>query len=596
MNLFSTLSSKPTTLLAIGIILVIISILGLIGTLIALVLYKKTLEYTFESSKFLTYIDSSPLIKKIIIFYRIYAQNKDNRNLESTFLILLRNYYNIFVERFVELATETAKMFNENNYRPKPTFKNYIKAKRIFNDTFSLLTDNIETINNIETILEMQKVARDWYINVVEETNNVVSMIKAKNDTKNDVWSPNVLNSTYLNNLKLLIDSASIDIKKAKYNQAISGLKEAYEIVAKLIAIIDHTEKITYLVDKQLNNKLKNVRNSILQNLTSDELEKVSKLSQFNSLFTLYLNMTTNIKRDIYSLKIERAYETSESLLEQIKSFETNMRYEIMIKEFVGNSEKVIKNSFSALSNEIVAIKDIISLNEKFGGTKNINLIKSKILSVEQILKEHEKKYKNLLTEFEINKKSVQKLNYTKQGGVLTDIFSKIFISFEKLRVIRTELINQEDILNEIESRNMSFKKILAIMEVMIAKNASISVLKTFQDEINNGFKKLAWSEKQLKVEPAIFFNRVNYNLMIDYLDSEIINFAMLRNDMASTVYLAKLAEMSLSYLNRFGGIKSIDQQISLSLAKLKEENYEDCLKHNVAILNRLNSQNIAVS
>ncbi|ATZ18276.1 hypothetical protein [Mesoplasma melaleucae] len=596
MNLFSALSSKPTALLAVCIVLVIISILGLIGTLVTLILYKKIVEYTYESSKYLTFVDASPLIKKIIIVYRVSLQNRDNKNLEATFLILLRNYYNIFAERFVKLTTETAEMFNQNSYRPKPTLKNYMKAKRICDDAFSLLTDNTETIKNIETILEMQNVARDWYINVIEKTNNVLSLIKTTNDTANVVWSPNALNATYVNNLRLLIESASMDIKRAKYNQAISGLKEAYEIIAKLIRIIDDSEKIIYLVDQQLENKLKEIESSILQNLTSNELEKLNKTSQFNSLYCLYTNMVTSIKRNIYSLNIERAYEISENLLLQIKSFETNMKYEMLIKEFINNSEKKITNSFSALWNEIVSIKDVMNLNEAFGSVNNINSIKSKILSVEQIVKEHQKRYNNLLVEFENSKTSVQKLNYTKQGGILTDLLSKIFVSFEKLRVIRSELTTEEDILNEIESRNMSLKKILAIMEVMIAKNATVSVLKTFQEEINNGFKKLTWSEKQLKADPKIFFNRQNYNAMIDYLDSEIINFAMLRNDMASTIYLAKLAEMSLSYLNRFGGIKLIDEKISVSLARLKEENYETCLKDNVAILNHLNSQNIAVS
>ncbi|ATZ21826.1 hypothetical protein [Mesoplasma tabanidae] len=596
MNLMSTLSSKPTALFMVGIGLVVISILGLICTLVTLVLYKKTVEYTYESSKKLSYVDSSPLLKKIIIIYRIYIKNKDNKNLESTFLIMLRNYYNIYAERFVTLTTETTQMFNENSYRPKPTISNYLKAKRIFYKADILQTDTANVVNNIEQILEMQKIARDWYINVVHETNNIKTLIKTGNGISNDVWSPNTLNGNFFNNLNLYIESASVDIKNAKYNEAISNLKDAYEIISKLILILDHTEKIVYLVDQQLKNKLEEIRNSIFQSTTGNEVQKSNKISQFNSISDFYANSVKTIKREIYSINIEKAYENSERLLSQIRIFELNMKYETSIKQFIENSQKVIKNAFSSVSNEIVALKDIRSLNKKFGTSSNLNAIRSRILSVEQTIKEQQERYTNLLKEFELSQNSVQKLHYTKQGLNLMDIISKIFLSFENLRLIRAELTSKEEIINEIQSRNMSLKKVLAVMEVMIAKNSNISVLKTFQEKINIGFRILEKSEKNLKNYPETFLVRSVFDEMIEYLDGKIVSFAILKNDMASTIYLAKLAEVSLSYLNRFGGIESIDKSIAKSLEKLKQENYTECLKDNVTILSRLSSQNIAVS
>ncbi|ASZ09351.1 hypothetical protein CK556_03275 [Mesoplasma chauliocola] len=595
MILFSTLVNKPTTLLILGLIFVVISILGIIGTLITLVIYKKTIEYTYESSRLLEYVDHAPLLKKIRSVYRIYMQNKTNRNIESTFLILLRNYYDIYATRFSNLTTEAAEMLSENNYRPKPSISNYIKAKRTYDKCSCLYVDTRNTIDNIENILEMQKIARDWYINVIEETNNVLTLIKTRKDS-NDIWGPKTLNSKYIQNLKLYIESANLQIESAKYNEAVSSLKEAYEIIANLIQIIDHTEKMLYLTDYQLTSKMEEIRVSILQNWGRNELEKTNKSSQFSSLFNVYSNMIKNIKSNIYSLNFEKAYETSKSILDQIKDFEKNMRYEMLIIGFVETSKININNAFSGLSNEVILIKDTMSLNEGFGFAKNINLIKSKMLNVEHTIKDIQTKYNSLLIEFDLRKTSVQKLNYAKQGSLLMDIFSKIFMSFENLRVIRSELTTKENIINEIDSRNISFKKILSIMEVMIVKNSEISILKTYEKQINEGFNKLNRAEKELKQEPEIFYNRENYNLMINFLDSEIINFAMLRNEMASAIYLAKLAEMSLSYLNRFGGIKSIDDQIALCLAEFEAENYEDCLRDNILILNKLTSQNVSVS
>ncbi|AVN61245.1 hypothetical protein [Mesoplasma florum] len=596
MILMSTLSNKPTALLIVGIVFVVISILGLLATLITLVLYKKTVEYTYESSRKLTYVDSSPLLKKIIIIYRIFIKNKDNRNLESTFYIMLRNYYNIFAERFVTLATETAEMFNENSYNPKPTIRNYLKAKKIFYRAEILHADTVDVINNIEQILEMQKIARDWYINVIEETNNIKSLIKAGNGSTNDTWSPNGLNSNFFNNLNLYIESAGLDIKNAKYNEAISNLKDAYEIISRLILILDDTEKIVYLIDYQLKNKLEEIRSSIFESTAGSELQKNNKKSQFNSISGFYANWVKTIKREIYSINIEKAYENSRRLLSQICLFEINMKYETSIKQFIESSQKVIKNAFSSISNEVVALKDIRNLNKKFGTNNNINSIKSRIFSVEQTIKDQEERYINLLNEFALSETSVQKLHYAKQGSNLMDIISKIFLSFENLRLIRAQLTSQEEIINEIQSRNISLKKVLVVMEVMIAKNPSISVLKTYQEQINNGFKILEKSEKNVRVYPETFLSRPVFDEMIEYLDGKIVSFAILKNDMASTIYLAKLAEVSLSYLNRFGGIESIDKNIAKSLEKLKQENYTECLKDNVLILNKLNSQNIAVS
>ncbi|ATQ35764.1 hypothetical protein MENTO_v1c06320 [Mesoplasma entomophilum] len=597
MNLMATLSSKQTALFMVGIILVVVSLFGLIGTLIALVIYKKTVEYTYESSRKLELVNSSPLFVKIKIFHKVSLHNKENKFLEPTFKILLRNYYNIFAERFVELADQTTKMFNANNYKPKPTIGNYLKAKKIFDNSYALQTDTVNIVNNIEQILEMQKIARDWYISVIEETNNIKTLIKAKNGISNDVWSRNSLNANFLYNLNSCIELAGAEIQNSKFNEAIANLKEAYEIISKLILIIDHTEKMIYLVDNQLKNKLDEIAKSIFQISTNNELQKNNRRSQFSSISDFYKNLSITIKREIYSLNIERAYENSETLLAQIRGFEINMKYETAIKQFIENSQKVIKNSFSSIQNEITSLYDIWSINKQFGNNvANINSIRTKILSVEQIIKEQNEKYANLLEEFAISETSFQKLLYAKQGSNLMDIISKIFLSFENLRVIRAQLTSKNEIINEIQSRNISLKKVLVVMEVLIAKNPNISILKTFQEHINTGFKILEKSEKNVKNNPELFYDRDKYDEMIQFLDAKIISFAIMKNDMASTIYLAKLSEVSLSYLNRFGGIESIDKSISKSLEKLQDENYIECLKDNVIILSKLNSKNIAIS
>lgn len=592
MQLLSLKSSNPT-INTISLILACISILGMIATLLWFCVYKKILEYTYKNSKALETIEYTPVLKWITNINFISIREKSNPFISNSFEIMLRNYYEMYSERFTTLCKQTTLFLDSNSNRSWPLFSNLIRAKELNKRIEILRLDVRETVANVQDIIELQTIVRNWFIEINDKSNLILEIIKEKNQkiTSNsvEIWRVKSLNENKLYKLNENLNEVKENIKNAKYLNAFDNLKNISSFLGETTQFIDSTDKINNLINVELRERLSDIAKEI-ESVNLSIKEKTKNLNAFISLQNSYITFVKSTKIEIYSLKIEDAYKRCFTMIDQIKKHESNLKYEMLIKNFIKSNHSNLIHILNQCNSDIFKTLETIEFNNKFGVKTTIE--KQKLDDIHKSFNNLRSKAISVFNQQNDSKLQEYTINHMKKGQEIKDIFEKSRVILNQLVAIRSSLKLVEDFKIELESKIISYKKMLLATELIIAKNPKIDDLKRFIPPIQNGFDRLIVFENVLKNDPDLMKSQKSIEEFSEYLDDSNSEIAKLKTEMAQCVYIAKMAEMSLAYSARFSGIESFDLEIEKSLNEFENGQYKECLNRNITFLKEMKINN----
>ncbi|PPE06754.1 hypothetical protein [Mesoplasma corruscae] len=587
------LKSENLTINTLSLVLIVISLIGMSITLAWFIIYKKTIEYTYKNSQTLEKIDYIPVTKWLVSVNTVATKNRTNKNIEDSFNILFRNYYEMYGERFISLCKQTTLFLDSNSSRSWPLFSNFLKAKDLNSKIELLNLDAKETVLNAQEILELQTITRNWFVKINDMANTIVEILNDKNQKKDaksaEIWRVQSLKESKLYSLKIGLSNSLSFIKAAKYSNAVENLKAVSSLLGEITKFIDSTDKIINMVDHEIRERLQKILNEI-QSINLSNKEKEKNLNAFIALENSYINFIKNAKIDIYSLKIDEAYKRCFRMIEQIKKHESNLQYEMLIKNFIKSNYSHLENVFNQCNSDILKSIEMVDFNAKFG----IKIVqqKRKIDSIKRSFENIRNKALDIFTEPVKSKEQQYATNHKKKGQEIKEIYENSKIILNELVAIRISMKSLDDFKIELESKIISFKKMLLATELILAKNPKIDELKRFTPFIQTYFSKLQECENILKNDNEVFASQKNIDDFSEILDEYNSTIAKTKTEMAQWVYIAKLAEMSLAYSARFSGIKSFDEEIEKSIQAFEAAKYKECLNKNIAFLRNIKQKN----